>query len=380
MIPSADLPTDPTGDRPAPPTVDVEARLSDPIPLIEYRSTPLKKLLEDISQFSTIPITLDPDSLLQAGIKPDRPVAVREQDTTVRRVLANVLGSCRLTFRVNAGHLRVVQEGSEDDDVRRVRLDVVDLVGDDPQALAGLAKMVRVAIGQEGWRETGGKGELSVDESSIVLTHTNASIFQALELCERLRVARGLPLRSRYDPKLFQTSTRTTRAGELLGTPIRMNFGQPTPLIQILSRITSSTGGEILVDWEALAAAHWAPPAETTMTADDEPLEDALDEMLSPMGLTYRIVGPQTLQITTPWALQAHTEMELYPVEDLVGRRLSGKQLEQYLRRALGAGLFQGADAIGSIQFDPSTNHLIVCLPQPHQRRLEATLAALRSG
>jgi len=129
-----------------------------------------------------------------------------------------------------------------------------------------------------------------------------------------------------------------------------------------------------------LAHAHWAPPAQTTMTVDDAPLDEALDEMLRPMGLTYRVVGPQTLQITTPWALQAHTEMELYPVEDLVGQRISGKQLGQRLQRALGAGLFQGPDAIGSIQFDPSTGHLIVCLPQPHQRRLEATLAAWRSG
>jgi hypothetical protein len=380
MIPSEDLPTDPTGGRPAPPPVDVEARLSDPIPLIEYRSTPLKKLLEDISQFSTIPITLDPDSLMQVGIKPDRPVGVREQDTTVRRVLANVLGSCGLTFRVTPGHLRVCTEESKTDEVRRVRLDVADIVGDDSKALARLANMIRVAIGPEGWKEAGGKGELSMKEGAMVLTHTTSSIVTAVELCERLRVVRGLALRSRYNPEMFQTPTRTARAGALLDTTIRMNFGQPTPLTQILSRITSSTGAEILVDWEALAEAHWTPPAETTFSAEDARLDDALDDMLRPMGLTYRVVSSQMLQITTPWALQSHAEMEFYPVDDLVGERLHGDQLVRHLQRALGAGLFEGPGAIGSIQFDPNTSHLIVYLPQPHQRRLAATLATWRSG
>jgi hypothetical protein len=159
-----------------------------------------------------------------------------------------------------------------------------------------------------------------------------------------------------------------------------VNFSQPTPLVQILSRVTSSTGGAILADWEALAEAHWAPPAETTLSADEMPLEEALREMLRPMGLTYRVVGPQTLQITTPWALHTYTEMELYPVEDLIGQRVSGKQIVQRLQGALGAGLFQGPDAIGSIQFDAPSNHLIVCLPQPHQRRLETVLATWRSG
>jgi hypothetical protein len=380
MIPSDELPEDPTGGRPAPSRVDVEARLSDEIPLIEFRSLPLDELLDFLSQLSTIPITLDPEAVLRAGLEPDHPIAVREQDTSVGSVLGNVLESCGLAFRVTPGQLRVVKAGSEKGRLRRVRLDVSDLGGDDPQRIAALADLIRNMIGGGDWQETEDGIAVTRTEDAVILTHNEKSVFRAVELCEKLRVVRGLPTRSRYPARLFETQTRYSQAAAILAKPIRMNFSRPTPLDEILSRLESATGATILVDWEDLAAAHWAPPAATTMLADEVPLEESLDRLLRPMDLAYRVVDADTLQVTTPHALYAHAELEVYPVEDLVGERADGQALVERIQRALGTGLFRGSNAIGAIQIDEPSGCLIARLPQPHQQRMKKILQTWRTG
>ncbi|HVW37424.1 MAG TPA: DUF1559 domain-containing protein, partial [Pirellulales bacterium] len=50
------------------PEVDVTARLADPLPGIQFKNTALDEALALLSQLSTVPITLDPEALVEAGI------------------------------------------------------------------------------------------------------------------------------------------------------------------------------------------------------------------------------------------------------------------------------------------------------------------------
>jgi hypothetical protein len=378
VIPPIVLPEDPTGGRPAPTQVDVSTRLRDPITGFEFPEISLKAFLEFVSDFSTIPITLDPDSMRRAGVTPDVTVSVLAQETTVDTMLANVLGKHRLAYRELPGHLRVV---NDDTALSRVRLDVADLVADNATTLTDVADAIRDVAGRGTWKENGGQAELEVANGAIVLIHDGSGIFAAVELCERLRTARGLPLRSKRHPSsFFHTETRSSQAAAALATTIESNFNRPTPLRRILKHLEDQAHVKILVDWQELAAAHWARPAETKLSVDDVPLAETLDTLLGPMDLAYRVVDGTTLQITTPHALHGHTELELYPVHDLLRRGYRAEELVKRLQQALGAGMFVDPESAATLRFDAASKHLVVRLQQSYQRQLEALLARWRAG
>ena len=115
-------------------------------------------------------------------------------------------------------------------------MDVSDLVNSDADALAELTETIRTVVGSGTWREAGGPGEMAVADDVVTLTHYEGAILTSLELCERFRVARGLPLGSRCSPRLFQSASRSARAAPLLSRPVSMNFSLPTPLADILAR------------------------------------------------------------------------------------------------------------------------------------------------
>ena len=63
--------------------VDVEARLADKLRGIEFPDTPLFQFLAELSQMSTIPISLDADALAEMGLSADATVSVALKETTV---------------------------------------------------------------------------------------------------------------------------------------------------------------------------------------------------------------------------------------------------------------------------------------------------------
>src|SRR5207253_1801583 len=120
-----------------------------------------------------------------------------------------------------------------------------------------------------------------------------------------------------------------------LEMPISLNYHQPTRLITILDRLGAAAKGRILVDWQDVASAGWNPAGEATLVADKQPLAAALDALLTPLDLTWRIVDGQTLQVVTPARLAERLDLEFYKVNDILGADLAGELLLTKLRAAL---------------------------------------------
>ena len=97
--------------------------------------------------------------------------------------------------------------------------------------------------------------------------------------------------------------SRTSKARPRLETPVSLTYSQATRLITILQRLEEAAGVRILVDWRDLAAAGWNPAAEASLVASKQPLAAALDALLDPLDLTWRVVDGRTLQVVTPAVL-----------------------------------------------------------------------------
>jgi hypothetical protein len=109
------------------------------------------------------------------------------------------------------------------------------------------------------------------------------------------------------------------------------------------------------------------------LVADKAPLADALDDLVEPLELAWRVVDEETLEITSRSALAERVEFELYPL-DKATTEAAAETMIQKLRHELGDEQFTEAGGKGQLRFDPAAKCLLAMLPQPLQRKLAVLL------
>ena len=357
--------------RPAPREIDLAERLDDPIQAIAFDGTPLSDFVQFITEYSTIPITLHPESLIWLKITPQSEVSVNESDSTVAEVLTTALKPLGLGFEVVDDQLVIGRPPSvTDGSLRPAPFDVADLTSDQHTG-AMLATMISALVAPSSWEVNHGPGKIEVEESTLVVHQKDAQLFEVLFFLEKLRVARGSSPRSRFDARLFQLPTRTVRAAEKLDQPISLNYIRPTSFAAILDRLSESSGVDLLIDWQSLGEIGWTPDSEVQFQASGQPLREALTVLLEPMELSYRVVDDTVIQITTPNRLMEGVELEFHGVRELLVKTTAA-ELTYRLRRAI-ASLPHDTTVI---RFDELSGCLVVMAPQPVHEAITAVLNA----
>jgi hypothetical protein len=367
----------PSLQRIPPRNVDVEARLADRVAAIEFQQSPLWQFLGDLSQLSTVPISLDADALSEMNLSADVPVSVQLKNTTLAGILDEALAVHGLGWRVVGHQIEVGRMPAQE--LRRVRYSVADLAGDRPESRRQFAAMVHSLVEPNGWSEANGSATSEWSEGALMVTAGPSAHAQLLVLCEKLRNARGLPLRSRIDPVRFHLDSRTAHAKAALDTPITMNFARPEALEKILAYLRGTTRLNLLVDNVALAEDGMSAESEAVLTAQQQSFGPALTTLLEPMELTYRAIDDRTFEITTPKAAARHAEIEFYPAGDVLAAGSDGHELVARITRELNAAIpASPAASPPTLYFDTPSKYLIVRAPQSVQRRLESLLGSWR--
>ena len=360
--------------RPDPVRVNLKARLADKIAGIDTQGAPLVKVLELLTQLSTIPITLSPEALAQHKLQPDVPVDVVLKDTTVGETLKAVLARHNLASEMHGDQILVVSAASRGGP-RKVDHAVDDLATDE-ESIAELVEHIQALIAPETWQAITGEGEVKVEGSTLRVTNSFDVQFRVHLFLQKLRVARGLKPRSKFKAELFAEQARWAQAQAKLEMPVRAVYHVDQPLTKILAHLEKTADVSFLIDWQALLEAGWPPHSEAAVVADDVPLAEALNELLGPMDLTYRAIDARTFQITSLAAVTSQPELELYAIGDLLAAgEQSPDELIQRLERRLGPGLFVDSGGPFEIRYDKPSQRLLVRLPQAQQRVVAAALA-----
>jgi len=378
-------PPKPLVPRPEPRVVDVAARLADPLAALETEGTPLAEFLDVMSELSTIPITLEPDALPLAQASAASPVVLKLPGTTIGGALAAGLKPLGLEYVPVEDQLivRLIEPA----DLQILAYPHKDLTGGDEAAAADLAELIQAVVDPPSWKQ-GEAGPAIEVSSTLRIKQRRSSHAQIFLLCEKLRTARKLPYASRFPPALFQLDSRTKQATPRLKAPVSINFHQTTPLVKILRELERSAnaaapanrgpGLRIIVDWQDIAAGGWNPEAATTLVVENESLALALQKLLEPMDLAWRVVDANTIQVLTPAALESRVELELFPAGDLTKTDPSGAELISGIRETLGEAIFRDQGGPCELRYDVSSGCLVSLLPQPKQQDLEVYLLSLR--
>jgi hypothetical protein len=361
----------------APHKIDVSARLSTPIAAIQFRDAPLHKALDAISDLAGVPIRLDVDAMRAAGVRVDQPATFVAESVTIGGALAQGLRPLGLSAREQNGCLTIQPAGA--DQARKARYAVDDLIRTGDPPIDELVELVRTVVAR---RPIGGDGNslaVTAEQGAIFLTAGEIEHDRMIELCEKLRVARGRPLRTRFDanrpdprfdPRRFELASRRTRSLVVLAKPVTAGVGRGAPLCEVLDFLAGQTGATILVDHGALASVGLAAQTEARLVAAGEPLETVLGRLLEPLDLALVVSDGKVLEITTADAAAQRVCMEFYPV-----RGLTGDEVQSFRAKLLAAAGIE--DSKAAIEFDPPSECLIVCASSPDQVRLEQALRKL---
>ena len=192
----------------APAEVNVTARLADRIPEITMTGLPLSKACDLVAAIGCLPITLDVDAMSELGVSPRDPVSLQLTSTTVGQVLQAIAEKHRLVPSVEAGQVLVTSPAEYRETLRRVRYTVSDVTGDGATPTGELAGIVRRRlVAPESWQVNGGRGAVEPDGAALVVIQSGDVHQQVLDFCEKLRLARHKPLRSRGDHERFSLSS-----------------------------------------------------------------------------------------------------------------------------------------------------------------------------
>jgi len=362
-------------ERPAVPAVDAEARLAGKIPEIALREMPLAEAVDLLAELSGVPITFDTDAMARLGVTVRDPISVELSQVTLGEALRQVVAGRGLAAVVGDGQVLLTAQPEGRDTLKERPYTVSDLTGSDPAALAEMASLVEKLVAPDSWRRRGGRGTIAPDGGALRVVQTDAVHYEILVFCEKLRNARGKPLRSRLEPNRFTLGTRRSQAAGLLELPITINFFEPASLAYIVSYLEELTGADVLIDRRSLRAAGWSARAEATVTSHEEPLASALDALLGPMGLAYRAIDARTLEITTYPALVARPELEFYSVAPLLRDGRTGPELAAEIKARLAGPTWSDSGGPGELHFDEPSGCLIVLQSQPVQAAVERLLA-----
>ena len=358
---------------PAP--VDVTARLAGPLRGLEVTDMPLVKAVDLLATVSTTPITLDADAMLQLGVTPHDPISLRLDSTTVGDALQAAVAEHGLAAIVDGGQVIITSPADYRETLRKVRYTVADLTGEDKASVAELAALVRRLVAPESWQSGGGRGTIEPDQGALVVLQTGDVHQQVLVFCEKLRNARQKPLRSHVNPEQFTLVTRLNQARKMLDRPVTANYHQPATLAKILAFLAEAAGIDILVDHAALATAETSDRVETTLTVEKQGLGEALTTLLRPLGLSYRAIGANTIQVTTTEAAEERLELEFYPVGRWLDKGISGPKLADGLKARVAPSTWSDAGGLADACFDPPSRCLIVLQSQPAQALIQRLLA-----
>jgi len=363
LVPSPNRTFDSAAVLPNPPSrraVNVQNQLSLKIPALDFRDIPLIDWCRFVQDFTTVPVTLDVDNLARVGLTARTPLSVQIRDEDLASALRKALEPLHLEWRTDGTQLFVTVAGI--DSVETLRYEVFDLVqGSNPQQ-EQLVEWITNLIAPPAWQRHGGPGSISLDDGQLQVTTTRALQHEVRLFCDRLRVARRLRPQGVLPEYVRTGQPRIAAAIARLAQPVTIEEPVGVPLSKILDQIAAQSGLTVVVDWQGLLAEGWTPAALARLEVQEVSVSEALQQLLGPMRLSFRILDEQTLQVTTMERARNLEEIEFFSLEPLWGKD-EGREVLRRIR-AIFAEQTQMPASSGRIVLDSVSRTLIVAAPQ----------------
>lgn len=359
--------------KPAPQVTNAATQLAIRIPELDFREAQLAGLLRFAGDFTTLPVTVDADGLYRAGLSPRSPISLHATNEELQKSLSDALAPLGLRYVVDGHHL-IVRLIDDDKPVEQT-YEIFDLLGEGPEEGEALRGVLTSLIMPGLWQESGGSATLQLAAGRLQVNAPPAAQWEVSMFCQRLRLARGLRPQGEMPAHAPGLELRLTAALDKLAQPVSSAHAVPAPLTNILDELSTASGVDFWVNWRALEEIGWNRQTLARLEVVEQPLSEALQMLLGPMELSFRVIDASTLEITTASAAYNLLEIGFFPVRDLVAAE-GAQELVERVRTALGETLVTGRGGT-TVRFDASSQTLVIAAPQ---YQLAAVARLLKQG
>jgi hypothetical protein len=158
----------------------------------------------------------------------------------------------------------------------------------------------------------------------------------------------------------------------LLAATVTANYPQPEALESIVDVLAGQGEFPLIVDHFALYQAGHADPVLASLRVNKEPLAVALERLLHPVGLTYRVTTPAAIQITTPEVAARLARVEFYGLPSEGDAPLSPEQQIARLKQQF--PVLAAEPVTTAMEYDPLGQCLMLRAPDPVQWAIRRAL------
>ncbi|MGI9427264.1 MAG: hypothetical protein ACR2NM_01305 [Bythopirellula sp.] len=343
---------------------DAAKQLNLVIPAVQLDQVPLVDCLRLFSQLGGVPVSVGPEHLMMAGITAKKRVSLDVSDTSLGDMLNQILEPLQLEFATQ--DQQVVIQRKDATKVREINYPVDDLVSADTSE-EELAGWVEQLVAPGSWQASGGKGRLEAATGNLQISQTQQVQYQVLILLERLRLARGLPPRSRYPAKRLAGTPASELLAAELSKPTTFTFSQFTPLEEVFTYWQTELGLPLLVDWPALFDVGLAPQSTVACAIIEQPWQVALDKVLAPLQLGWRATTGGAIEITSAEKVKDDLQLEVIPIR-------AGANSHDLVAKLLSMTEKQGTEPTGALLYDSAGGALLSLQPATVQRMVHQHL------
>ena len=353
-------------DRPKAREIDVDEQLSLPIAELKIESTTLAGFIDLVRNLSGLPIMVDPLALQAAKTSMSAALTVEGNEVGVGDLLQQNLEPLGLGWFRRGNILIVSLQGGGGLVTEEIPLGT--LTEAMPAESSTLPPLIMAMIEPTSWTPDAGTS-LEQNGDHLVVRQSPQVIYEIKQFLAEWQ--EKLVDRTDATPVIL---SRRDRAREMLETEVSLEHLQPRLLRQLVHELGEQVEGSIIVDWERLSEQGWSIDTELTCSLAALPLDLALDDLLRPAGLSFRVIDEGLIQVTTMDAALGAPDIEFYDVSQLMRLGVTSEEIARQLPlvfRAVGS-----QDPGKRFYFDAEHQLLVAALPQPQQRAMARFLNA----
>ncbi|MCH2115829.1 MAG: hypothetical protein MK171_13085 [Pirellulales bacterium] len=338
---------------------DAAARLAEVIPTLKFKSIPLGDFFRLVSQLSGVPVSVASEQLLMAGITLRKPVSLDGIDISLDMTLHRVLEPLQLKHVAQNGQVIVWHRNSAK--IKELDYPIEDLV-DSTTSADRLSEWARTLIAPASWKSEGGSGSLEIRQDSLHVVQAQQIHYRLLVFLDQLRLARKIPLKSGFPVQQLVGASARKMTDAKLSATVTFTFSRYTSLDEVFAHWQRELGLPLAIDWPALADQKLWPETRIACAIVNAPWRAALDQVLPPLGLRWRVVAGGMVEITSAEKYDHQLQLAVLPLQTLFRDR--PETLMKELQATVGTQ--KGATMV----YDASGNALLALQSAAAQRRI----------
>ena len=355
------------------PNIDMDAKLALPILELNPNHTDLVEFVRVMSRMTEIPMTLDIDELKSHSLSVKTPIDGQFNEATIEKILTETLAMPGLQWKITDRQILILPKATAE---------AVDLTFDvsgfaDPGEIADMVQKLVVP----GADITVLNDRLTVVQDELSKKSPQRLRYDVLLFLEQLRVLRQLPQKTEWSGEAL--------APEAFGwdkvmESMTLHYYKPVPLAHAVRQLEALTHLTILVDHQSLHRSLCSfASVQAAVQCEQGTVNDALELLLASadaVGLAYRIIDHQTLEITTAESVRQPEKMTVEVHRYRLQEDETPEDIVRLLRSAVAPESWEREEIPetkygGNIVVDESSHCLFIRQSQPVQRQIRLYLS-----